>query len=79
MNKDFSNLLSIEFLPLSEVKAKLSEVVNTSLTKSKRIAITTNGRPTAVLLSYSDFLSLLSIIPKKRASCETEQTQIAYN
>ena len=78
MKKDFSNLLSIEFLPLSEVKAKLSEVINTSLSKSKRIAITTNGRPSAVLLSYSDFLSLLNLIPQNRSS-QTDRQPINFS
>ncbi len=68
MNKDFNDLLSIQFLPLSEVKAKLSELVNTALIESKRVGITTNGRPTAVLISYSDFLSLLKLISENSSS-----------
>jgi prevent-host-death family protein len=59
MSSDFTNLLSMEFLPLSEAKAKLSEQVRKILAEGKRIAITTNGRPTAVMVSYQDYLNLL--------------------
>jgi prevent-host-death family protein len=48
-----------DFVPLSEAKAKLSEKVRTTTQNGRRIAITNNGRPTAILLSYEDFLSLL--------------------
>jgi len=59
MSLDFHNLLSMEFLPLSEAKAKLSEQVRKLVAEGKRLAITTNGRPTAVMLSYGDYLELL--------------------
>src|SRR5215471_17061543 len=68
MSKDFANLLSMEFLPLSEAKAKLSEQMRKIISEGKRIAITTNGRPTAVLVSYEDYKDLL----KKAASPEQE-------
>lgn len=63
MNQDFSNLLKIEFLPLTEVKAKLSEQIK-KLSSGKRIAITANGRPAAVLLNYEEFLSLAAAFKK---------------
>lgn len=59
MKTDFSDLRSVDFAPLSEAKAKLSEFIR-RLSGGKRIVLTTNGRPTAVLISYRDFLSLLS-------------------
>jgi len=58
MNKSYTDLLSMEFLPLSEVKATLSEQVKKTRIPSKRVAITSNGRPAAVLMSYEDYLRL---------------------
>lgn len=54
--EDYLDLRKIDFAPLSEVKARLSEYVR--LLGRKRIALTTNGRPSAVLLSYEDYLKL---------------------
>lgn len=41
-------------LPLSEVKAKLSEVIEEIATTQERITVTRNGRPVAVLVSTDD-------------------------
>ncbi len=41
-------------LPLSEVKARLSEVVDEIVTTHDRVTVTRNGRPVAVLLSVDD-------------------------
>jgi prevent-host-death family protein len=41
-------------LPLSEVKAKLSEVVDEITTTHERVTVTRNGRPVAVLVSTDD-------------------------
>ncbi len=38
-------------LPLSEAKAKLSELVDGVVSRDDRVTITRNGRPAAVLLS----------------------------
>ncbi|MCC6272963.1 MAG: type II toxin-antitoxin system prevent-host-death family antitoxin [Deltaproteobacteria bacterium] len=54
-----SDLLSLEILPLSKVKATLSEQVQKTQGR-RRIAITSNGLPKAILLSYEDFLELLA-------------------
>lgn len=59
MKTHFSDLRSIDFVPLSEVKAKLSEFIR-RLSGEKRIVLTTNGRPTAAILSYADYLDLLN-------------------
>ncbi len=71
MTKGYSNLLEIEFVPLSEAKAKLSEFIRRISRGSRRVAVTTNGKPTAVLLSYSEFLDLIRQIPGKTQSSET--------
>lgn len=57
MKTPYNSLLDTEFIPLSEVKAKLSEQIRKTF--SKRIVITQNGKPTTVLLSYDDYLSLI--------------------
>ncbi|MDK1009496.1 MAG: type II toxin-antitoxin system Phd/YefM family antitoxin [Actinomycetota bacterium] len=41
-------------MPLSEVKAKLSEVIDEVVTTHERIIITRNGRPAAVLVDVDD-------------------------
>ena len=41
-------------LPLTEVKAKLSEVVDEITETQERVTITRNGRPVAVLVGYED-------------------------
>ncbi len=41
-------------MPLSEVKAKLSEVVDEIVTTHERVTVTRNGRPVVVVLSTDD-------------------------
>lgn len=56
MNTTLSN---IDFEPLTEVKAKLSEkVVRISETK-RLLAVTVNGKPRAVLVPYTEFLNFI--------------------
>jgi prevent-host-death family protein len=45
-------------LPLSEVKARLSEMVDRVCRTHDRITVTRNGRPTAVLISLEELESL---------------------
>ena len=45
-------------LPLAEVKAKLSEMVDRVEQQHDRITVTRNGRPAAVLMSPDDLASL---------------------
>ena len=47
-------LVMSKVLPLSEVKAKLSEVVDEIVTTHERVTVTRNGRPVAVMLSPAD-------------------------
>lgn len=44
-------------LPLSEVKAKLSQLVDEVESRDERILITRKGRPAAVLVSQDDLAS----------------------
>jgi antitoxin YefM len=47
-------MVMAKVLPLSEVKAKLSEVVDQIVATHERVTVTRNGRPVAVLLSTDD-------------------------
>lgn len=51
-------LVMDETLPLSEVKAKLSEVVDRVEATHERVVVTRNGRPAAVLMSPDDLEAL---------------------
>ena len=63
-------------LPLSEVKAKLSEVVDEVVTTQERVTVTRNGRPVAVVLSTDDLETIeetLAILSDSAAMREIEQ------
>ncbi len=47
-----------ETLPLSAVKARLSELIDRVESEDDRIVVTRNGRPVAVLVSADDLESL---------------------
>jgi antitoxin YefM len=47
-----------ETLPLSSVKAHLSELVNRVEDQHDRVVLTRNGKPAAVLISHDDLESL---------------------
>jgi len=51
-------LVRMDTLSLSEVKARLSELVDRVVEEHERIVITRNGRPAAVLVSPDDLESL---------------------
>ena len=66
--------------PLSEVKAKLSEVVDEIATTQERVTITRNGRPVAVLLSTDDLEAIeetLAILSDPAAMRQIEQGRAA--
>ena len=67
-------------LPLSEVKAKLSEVLDDVVATHERVTVTRNGRPVAVLLSTDDLESIeetLAILSDPDAMREIEQGRAA--
>jgi len=62
-------------LPLSEVKAKLSEVVDRVEHTHDRITVTRNGRPAAVLINPDELASLeetLDLLSDPAAMAELE-------
>ncbi|HWF32136.1 MAG TPA: type II toxin-antitoxin system Phd/YefM family antitoxin [Solirubrobacteraceae bacterium] len=69
-----------ETLPLSSVKAHLSELVDRVEDQHDRVVLTRNGRPAAVLISHDDLesleetLSILSDPPLMAQIHESEQS-----
>ena len=56
--RELVTLMTMSPLPLAEVKAHLSEVVQRVSTQHERVTITVHGRPAAVLISVDDLESL---------------------
>lgn len=57
-------------LPLAEIKARLSEIVNRVEREHERVVLTRNGRPAAVILSPADLEALedtLKLLSDRRA------------
>ena len=67
-------------LPLSEVKAKLSQVVDEIVTTQERVTVTRNGRPVAVVISTDDLEAIeetLAILSDPAALAEIQQGRAA--
>ncbi len=67
-------------LPLSEVKAKLSEVVDEIATTHERVTMTRNGRPVAVLVSTDDLETIedtIAILSDPEAMRQIEEGRAA--
>lgn len=54
-----TTLSNIDFEPLTEVKAKLSEKVGRVAETKRLLAVTVNGKPKAILVPYAEFLSFI--------------------
>ena len=73
-------LVMSKTLPLSEVKARLSEVVDEIVTTQERVTVTRNGRPVAVVLSTDDLEAIeetLAILSDPAAMREIQQGRAA--
>jgi len=69
-------------LPLAEIKARLSEIVNQVEEQHARVTLTRNGRPAAVLLSPDDLEALEDTLelladPDARAEIERAREEIS--
>ena len=67
-----------ETLPLAEIKAHLSEVVDRVESHHARITLTRNGKPAAVLISPDDLAALeetLDILSNPKAVAEIRKAQ----
>ncbi len=71
-------LVMSNVLPLAEVKAKFSEMVDRVEYQHDRITITRNGRPAAVLMGADDLAALedtLELLSDPTAMAEIEQAR----
>ena len=69
-----------ETLPLSSVKAHLSELVDRVENQHDRVVLTRNGRPAAVLISHDDLESLeetLSILSDPALLAQVRESEHA--
>lgn len=53
------HLQGLEYISVAETKARLSEKLSSAVLKGRRFAITSHGKPKAVILGYKDYLSLI--------------------
>jgi len=49
----------LEYISVAETKARLSEKIKNTKTRGRRYAITSHGKPKAVLLNYKDYIALV--------------------
>lgn len=71
-------LVMPDVLPLAEVKAKFSEMVDRVEQQHDRITVTRNGRPAAVLMSADDLAALedaLELLSDPAAMADIEQAR----
>lgn len=67
-----------ETLPLAEIKARLSEIVDLVEEQHERVTLTRNGRPAAVLISPEDLEALedtLELLSDPNAVREIERAR----
>lgn len=67
-----------ETLPLAEIKARLSEIVDLIEEQHERVTLTRNGRPAAVLISPEDLEALedtLDLLSNPKALREIERAR----
>ena len=67
-----------ETLPLAEIKARLSEIVDLIEEQHERVTLTRNGRPAAVLISPEDLEALedtLDLLSDPKAVREIERAR----
>ena len=67
-----------DVLPLAEVKAKFSEMVDRVELQHDRITVTRNGRPAAVLISADDLAAIedtLELLSDPTAMAEIQQAR----
>jgi prevent-host-death family protein len=67
--------------PISEVKARLPELVTGVQERDEEVVITRNGRPAAVLVSYSEYERLketLDVLSDPDMMRQIEESRIFY-
>ncbi len=71
-------VIKSDTLPLAEIKARLSEIVDRVERHHERITLTRNGRPAAVMISPDDLEALedtLELLADPRAVAEIERAR----
>jgi prevent-host-death family protein len=71
-------LVMSETLPLAEIKARLSEIVDRVQGQHERVTLTRNGRPAAVLISPDDLEAMedtLELLSDPKAMRELQQAR----
>ena len=77
-----TRIMVMRVLPLTEVKAKLSEVIDEIADTHERVTVTRNGRPVVVIVSADDLEAIedtLEVLsdPAARREVEAGRTAIA--
>lgn len=62
LNDEVATILYMVTLPLAEVRAQLSKLVDEAVRTHQRVEVTKNGRRAAVLLSADDYDSLMETL-----------------
>jgi len=60
-------LEDVEYVSVAETKAKLSEKLRRIEKNGRRFAITSHGKPKAILISYNEYIGLTKDLPKRKA------------
>jgi prevent-host-death family protein len=75
-------LVMSRVLPLSSVKARLSELVDSVETQHDRVVLTRNGKPAAVLISHEDLEGLeetLALLSDPAAMAQVRESRQALD
>jgi len=70
-----------KILPISEVKARLPELVTGVEEREEEVVVTRNGRPVAVLVSYAEFERLketLDVLSDPQLMHQIEESRAFY-
>lgn len=71
-------LVMSDTLPLAEVKAKFSEVIDRVVDHNEQITVTRKGKPVAVIMSHDEFAALeetLELLANPEAVREIERAR----
>ena len=70
-----------KILPISEVKARLPELVTGVAEREEEVVVTRNGKPAAVLVNYAQFERLketLDVLSDPALMCQIEKSRAFY-
>jgi prevent-host-death family protein len=65
-----------KILPISEVKARLPELVTGGEEREEEIIVTRNGKPAAMLVSYAEYERLKETLDVQRRSLYEEVAEL---